>query len=97
MRGVLVQAAWAGLRSRRHHNDPLIRWTREVARRRGKKIAAVALARKLSGILFALWRDGTSYDPCRAAAQLSKLPASPRRRAPLKDPRRPLRLEPAAI
>jgi transposase len=97
MRGVLVQAAWAALRSRRHHNDPLMRWTREVARRRGKKIAAVALARKLSGILFALWRDGTSYDPCRAAAELSELPAPPRRPAPSKGPRRPLRLEPATI
>jgi transposase len=97
MRAVLVQAAWAALHSRRHHNDPMMRWAREVARRRGKKIAVVALARKLSGILFALWRDGTSYDPRRAAAQLSELPAPPRRRAPSKGPRRPLRLMPAAI
>jgi transposase len=97
MRGVLVQAAWAGLRSRRHHNDPMMRWAREVARRRGKKIAAVALARKLSGILFALWRDGTSYDSRRAAAELSELPAPPRRPAPSKGPRRPRRLEPATI
>jgi len=68
-----------------------------VARRRGKKIAAVALARKLSGILFALWRDGTSYDPRCAAAELNELPTPPRRPAPSKGPRRPLRLEPAAI
>lgn len=69
MRGVLVQAAWAALGSRRHYNDPMMRWAREVARRRGKKIAVVALARKLSGILFALWRDGTTYDPRRAAVE----------------------------
>lgn len=83
MRGVLVQAAWAALRSR-HRNDPMMLWARELMRRRGKKIAVVALARKLSGILFALWRDGTGYDPQRAAAKRSK--GSDRRR---------LRLEPA--
>ena len=34
---------------------------------RGKKVAAVALARKLAGILFAIWRDGTVYDPHNAS------------------------------
>jgi hypothetical protein len=29
--------------------------------RRGKKIAVVALARRLAGILFAMLRDGTEY------------------------------------
>lgn len=71
VRGVLVQAAWAAFRSR-HRNDPMMQWAREVARRRGKKIAVVALARKLSGVLFALWRDGTAYDPQRAAAELGR-------------------------
>jgi transposase len=93
MRAVLVQAAWAALHSRRRH-DPMLCWARQVARRRGKKIAAVALARKLSGILFALWRDGTSYDPVRGARSVSgEAPAPPRRQAPSKGPRRPLRLE----
>ena len=68
MRAILVQASWAALRSRRHRNDPMIRWAREVARRRGKKIAVVALARKLSGILFAMWRDGTRLR-CRASRE----------------------------
>ena len=31
------------------------------AARRGKKIAVVALARRLAGILYALLRDGTTY------------------------------------
>jgi hypothetical protein len=53
-------------------------WAREVARRRGKKIAVVALARKLSGVLFAMWRDGTDYDATRAA---KVIPADPRRLA----------------
>jgi len=29
---------------------------------RGKRIATIALARKLAGILYALWRDGTTYE-----------------------------------
>jgi hypothetical protein len=37
-------------------------WALEVAKRRGKRVAIVALARKLAGILFAMWRDGKDYD-----------------------------------
>jgi transposase len=96
MRGVLVQAAWAAIRSRRHYNDPMMCWARGIAQRRGKKIAVVALARKLAGILFAMWRDGTRYDALQAAAS-EELPARPRRLAPSKGPRRSLRLEPATV
>jgi len=38
-------------------------WAWRIAARRGKKIAVVALARRLAGILFALLRDGTVYEP----------------------------------
>ena len=41
--------------------EPLKRWTTNVAGRRGRYVAIVALARRLAGILFAVWRDGTSY------------------------------------
>ena len=34
-----------------------------IAARRGKARAVVALARKLAGILYALWGDGTEFDP----------------------------------
>jgi len=34
-----------------------------VASRRGKHVAIVALARRLAGILFAVWRDGTTFQP----------------------------------
>jgi hypothetical protein len=34
-----------------------------IAARRGKARACVALARKLAGILYAMWRDGTGFDP----------------------------------
>jgi transposase len=62
LRYLLVQAAWAILRSRpTSEADHLRRWTTAVAGRRGKYVAVVALARRLAGILFALWRDGTSF------------------------------------
>jgi transposase len=88
MRAVLVQASWAALRSRRHRNDPMIKWAHEVARRRGKKIAVVALARKLSGVLFAMWRDGTDYNAARAAKAMS---TTPRRLVLHEQPRRSAR------
>jgi hypothetical protein len=36
-----------------------------IAARRGKKVAVVALARRLAGILYAMLRDGTRYEPRR--------------------------------
>jgi transposase len=65
LRRCLVQAAWAARRARGHH--PMVHWSLEVEKRRGKRIAIVAFARKLAGILFALWRDGTLYSPLEAA------------------------------
>ena len=44
---------------------PLRLWAERLAARRGTGVAVVALARRLAGILFALWRDGTDYDPNR--------------------------------
>lgn len=61
-RTMLVQSAWLILR-RSDSDDPLARWATDLAKTRGKKIAAVALARKLAGVLWAMWRDGTVYDP----------------------------------
>lgn len=66
LRSLLVQAAWACWRSRQGH--PLRRWAEAVASRRGRRIAVVGLARRLSRILFALWRDGTTYRPERLVA-----------------------------
>lgn len=61
-RWLLVEAAWAILRSRRDDTEPLRRWAQRVALRRGMKVGIVALARKLAGILFAMWRDGSTYE-----------------------------------
>jgi len=62
VRWCLVQAAWV-LRTccRNAGARPLQEWALEVEKRRGSRIATVALARKLAGILYALWRDGTTY------------------------------------
>jgi hypothetical protein len=38
-------------------------WFQQVAKRRGNRIAIIALARRLAGVLWAMWRDGTVYDP----------------------------------
>jgi transposase len=62
-RRVLVEAAWVLLRTEKPETEALRRWALGIAQRRGKRIAAVALARRLGGILYALWRDGTRFDP----------------------------------
>ncbi|MBW2458109.1 MAG: IS110 family transposase [Deltaproteobacteria bacterium] len=61
VRWALVQACWAMRRCR--PDDPMVQWAEQVEQRRGKRIAIVAMARKLAGILYAMWRDGTDYDP----------------------------------
>jgi transposase len=66
LRWCLVQAAWAARRARR--KDPMQRWADEVEKRRGKRVAVLALARKLAGMLYAIWRDGTEYEPRRSGA-----------------------------
>lgn len=61
-RWLLVEAAWRMLRSKDPASAPLRAWARPIAARRGPRIAAVALARRLAGILYAMWRDGVPYD-----------------------------------
>lgn len=61
IRKALVQAAWNIQRLR--PQDPISRWAAAISLRRGKFVATVAVARKLAGILFAMWRDGTTYCP----------------------------------
>lgn len=70
LRWVLVQAAWALRRCRQSIAVPLQLWALRVEQRRGKRIATVALARKLAGILYAVWRDGTEYDGSRGAKMI---------------------------
>lgn len=60
VRWVLIQAAWAARRS--YKDDPVVQWSMEVEKRRGKHVAVVALARRLIGVLYAMWRDNRPYD-----------------------------------
>ena len=75
MRWLLVEAGWRILRSTRPECAALRAWGERVAARRGKRIAVVALARRLAGILFALWRDGTTFRTPRAAGTAQEVAA----------------------
>ncbi len=61
-RWLLVEAAWRIMRSRSEETAALCAWAAGIAVRRGKRVAVVALARRLAGILYAMWRDGVRYD-----------------------------------
>jgi transposase len=66
LRSLLVQAAWACWRSTA--SGTLRAWVERLAGRRGKRIAVVALARRLSRILFAVWRDRSVFRAAPLAA-----------------------------
>jgi transposase len=66
LRWLLVEAAWRLLRTTNPAAQPLRAWAERLAARRGRSIAAVALARRLAGILYAMWRDGSDYRPAPA-------------------------------
>ena len=65
LRSLLVQAAWSCWRSKT--SGTLRAWVDRLASRRGKRIAVVALARRLSRILYALWRDESEFDAAALA------------------------------
>jgi transposase len=69
VRWTLVQAAWTARRYRK--SDPMVVWAQGIEDRRGKAIAAVALARKLAGILWAMWKTGQPYDPAKGTRPAS--------------------------
>jgi transposase len=65
VRWLLVEAAWRILRSRDPAAAGLKAWAERIALRRGQRVAVVALARRLAGILYAMWRDGRVYQASR--------------------------------
>jgi transposase len=69
VRWALSQAAWV-LRIKRPL-DPLALWAKEVEKRRGKWIANTALARRLAGVMYAIWRDDTRYEPSRLRSPIA--------------------------
>ncbi len=65
VQALLVQAAWRVCRSTDPRAAALRAWAQAIAARRGKKIATVALARRLARLLYAMWRDEVDYQPAR--------------------------------
>ena len=61
MRWLLVEAGWRILRSTNPGAAGLKAWGEQIAVRRCKRVAVVALARKLAGLLYARWRDNAPY------------------------------------
>ena len=61
LRSLLIQASWGIWRGRSPDGEALRTWAHALAARRGRRIAIVALARRLSRILFAMWRDETEF------------------------------------
>jgi hypothetical protein len=63
-------------------NEPMRRWGGAIAQRRGKRVAVVAVARRLAGVMWAMARDGTVYDPASLGkAQAAGLDEQARRTA----------------
>lgn len=62
VRWLLVEAGWRILRSKKPETAALRAWAAPIIARRGQRVAVVALARRLAGILYAMWRDETPYD-----------------------------------
>lgn len=64
MRVLLIHSAWHLWRSPAG-SATLHAWARRLGERRGRRIAVVALARRLARILWAMWRDGRDFEPAR--------------------------------
>lgn len=82
MRVLLVQAAMGVMRLKKPQTVRLHEWAEKIQQRRGKRIATVALARRLSGLMWAMLRDGTDYQAeppkrARPAAARPSLQRSP--------------------
>jgi transposase len=63
VRRLLVQVALSTMRLKKAASKPLWEWAARIEEKRGRKVAAVALARKTAGILFAMLRDEAPFKP----------------------------------
>ncbi len=75
LRRMLVQSAWASLRS----NSALRSRYASIMRRRGKQIAIIAIARMLAEIAYHVYRDKTEFDETRLGAGLVRPPIDPKK------------------
>ena len=69
LRSLLVEAAWRIVRSTSDDTLAMRNWAAGITARRGRAIAVVALARKLAGVLFVMWRDEHDFAPRRTNTQ----------------------------
>jgi transposase len=70
LRYLLVQAAWAALRSNKL-TPKLRKWTRRLIIKRGTKVAVVALARRLFILGYQLWKNGEAYNPAYPESEVA--------------------------
>jgi transposase len=77
LRTLLIQASWSVWGSKTTAARALREWAQALAARRGRRIAIVALARRLVRILFAVWRDGTTFRGPRALGASDSSVATP--------------------
>lgn len=63
LRTLLIHGARSALRSAGDKPDKLLCWARKLAERRGRNVAAVALANKMARVIWALLAHGRSYVP----------------------------------
>jgi len=61
VRRLLVQVTLSTMRLKKASSKPLWEWAGRIEEKRGRKVAAVALARKTAGILFAMLRDEAPF------------------------------------
>jgi len=67
VRSLLVHGARAMIRTAKAKEDQLSRWVMRIATTRHPNVAAVALANKTARIAWAMMKNGTDYQPDRAA------------------------------
>ncbi len=73
LKALVIQGCWS--MSRATPNAPMVLWMNGIAEKRGKKIAIVALARKLVTIMWAMWKRNEVYQPERASSVRAPAPS----------------------
>jgi transposase len=77
MRPLLVEAARCVLRGKKRPETATLReWGDRIAQRRGKSIATVAVARRMAGVLYAIWRDESVFEPEKLRGRISVVQAA---------------------
>lgn len=74
VRSLLVEAGWRLLRAKDAETAARRAWGLRIAERRGKRIAVVAIARRIAGILYAMCRDQQAYDATKIRIRAGSTP-----------------------